>query len=305
MMKKSFNRLITALLMAAVMVTMTFAMAPADAHAASKAPAAPKITKASVYDNNNVKLTWGKVSGAKKYEVWRKAGNGKYKKIVTTAKRTYQNKKLAYATKYTYKVKAVGKSSKSKFSKVKTLTTKTARPAITSIEQTGEKLTELTVKWKKIKGAVKYKVYAKEAGGKYKLQATTSSLSYVHKDTKSGTTYTYKVTAVDSKARTRTSAEKSKLRERVATVTVPEYYAGTVYWIRDAEDNVIWKGTDAQELDSKLKECWGNGMQISYGGNDPNVNIITGYKTFILTETEFKDEELDKGVDDTWTITWN
>ena len=58
-----------------------------------------------------VKLTWKKVPGAKKYTVYRATSkNGKYKKIATTTKLTYTNKKLKKGKVYYYKVKAIAKN---------------------------------------------------------------------------------------------------------------------------------------------------------------------------------------------------
>lgn len=59
-----------------------------------------------------VKLTWKKVSGAKKYAVYRATSkNGKYTKIATTSKLSYTNKKLKSGKTYYYKVKAIAKNS--------------------------------------------------------------------------------------------------------------------------------------------------------------------------------------------------
>ncbi|MBR6798996.1 MAG: hypothetical protein IKM63_02885 [Firmicutes bacterium] len=59
-----------------------------------------------------VKLTWKKVSGAKKYAVYRATSkNGKYTKIATTKKLSYTNKKLKSGKTYYYKVKAIAKNS--------------------------------------------------------------------------------------------------------------------------------------------------------------------------------------------------
>ena len=55
-----------------------------------------------------VKITWKKTSGASGYYVYRKTGNGKWKKIATLKKSSitsYTDKKVTSGNKYTYTVK--------------------------------------------------------------------------------------------------------------------------------------------------------------------------------------------------------
>ncbi len=67
---------------------------------------APKGLKTTAV-SGGVKLTFGKVSGAKKYVIYRKSGDGKYKKIKTlkSSVRTYTDKSVKKGVKYTYYVK--------------------------------------------------------------------------------------------------------------------------------------------------------------------------------------------------------
>ena len=60
------------------------------------------------------------------------------------------------------------------------------------------------VKWSKVEGAKKYKIYrAKSAKGKYKKVGTSKSTSFTNKDLSRGKTYFYKVVAIgkDSKSK--------------------------------------------------------------------------------------------------------
>lgn len=73
--------------------------------------ARPAVTVKSK-TKKQVKLTWKKTEGAKKYVVYRATSkNGKYTKIATTTKTTFTNKKLKSGKTYYYKVKAVAKNS--------------------------------------------------------------------------------------------------------------------------------------------------------------------------------------------------
>jgi len=63
--------------------------------------------KAEKSSLTSIKLTWGKVNGAQKYEIYRAASkNGTYKKIYTTENTSYTNKNLATKNTYYYKVRA-------------------------------------------------------------------------------------------------------------------------------------------------------------------------------------------------------
>jgi len=178
---------------------------PGETFAATKASAKPKITKAEVYSSNNVKLQWSKAKNAAKYKVYQKKADGKFKLVKTTTKRTYNCKKLAYGTKYTYKVTAITKAGKKNTSKVKTIYTKPAKPTITVKVQNKN---QVKITWKKAKGVVKYKIYQKKADGKFILLRTTTKLSYICKKLAYDTKYTYKVTAVSKAGKTTTSKSK-------------------------------------------------------------------------------------------------
>ena len=94
-----------------------------------KTPTIIKLTS----DEQGLRLTWKKVKGAKKYEVY-SVTTGKYKKIATV-----KTNSLSYSPKteqtYKYKVRAVNGSSKSAFSKAK----KWIYPDNTEDETTGIK----------------------------------------------------------------------------------------------------------------------------------------------------------------------
>ena len=205
-MRLTFNRAAAVLLMTAVMVTGSFAMTGEGTFAASKVPAKPKITKAAVVNSNAVQLKWSKAKNAAKYKVYRKKASGKFVLVKTTTKRSFQNRKLAYGTKYTYKVTAISRNGKKHTSKIKVVYTKPAKPVITAKIQNKN---QVKLTWKKAKGAVKYKVYRKKASGKFVLVKTTTKRTYVSKSLAYGTKYTYKVTAISRNGKKNTSKVKT------------------------------------------------------------------------------------------------
>ena len=202
LIKKLTIKVIVICMSLCLMITLM----PMETFAAVKTPAKPKITKAAVYNTNNVKLQWSKAKNAAKYKVYRKKADGKFVLLKTTTKRTYSSKKLAYGTKYTYKVAAITKDGKKTTSKGKTVYTKPAKPVITAKVQNKN---QVKISWKKAGGASKYKVYRKKAGGKFVLVKTTTACSFTDKKLEHNTKYTYKVTAVSKVGKTNASKDKS------------------------------------------------------------------------------------------------
>lgn len=68
----------------------------------------PTASISNLNGTQDMKVSWKKVSGANKYEVWKKVGsNGTYKKVKTTTSLSYRDKSTVKGKKYYYKVKAV------------------------------------------------------------------------------------------------------------------------------------------------------------------------------------------------------
>lgn len=93
---------------------------------ASRKLAKPKKVKLKRISSKRLKITWKRVPGATKYQVYCKKGKkGKYKKIRTTSKTSYIQKKCKKGKVYSYKIRALKKASsrtiKSSFSAVKKL----------------------------------------------------------------------------------------------------------------------------------------------------------------------------------------
>ena len=148
---------------------------------------------------DGVKITWGKVSGADKYYVYRKTGsNGKYSKIGTTSKTAYTDKKSKSGKKYYYYVKAVNEAGSSSASKSKSI----LYLADTTLKTPSSTKKGIVLKWGKVTGAEGYKVYRKTGSGSYEKIATvkgSTKVTYTDKKAKKGKTYTYKIKAYKSK----------------------------------------------------------------------------------------------------------
>ena len=157
----------------------------------------PKLSKIE-NTTSGVKITWGKVSGADKYDVYRKTGSGSYKKIGTTSKTYYTDKKASSGKKYYYYVKAVNEAGASSASSSKSI----LYLADTTLSTPKSTKSGITLKWKKVTGADGYLVYRKTGSGSYSKIATVkgnSKVTYTDKKAKKGKTYTYKIKAYKSK----------------------------------------------------------------------------------------------------------
>lgn len=169
----------------------------------------PKIKSIDNY-YGGPKISWGKVTGAKKYEVYRRTKSSDWKEIGTTSSTSYVDSTAKSGTKYYYAIRAVDGSSKSynstsHFNDV--CKTVTYSPVLKLANTTS---TDIKVSWNKVSGAKKYVVYRKAGSAKsWKKIKTTTSTSYTDESVKNGTTYKYMVKALNSKSKTISSSKSS------------------------------------------------------------------------------------------------
>ncbi|SDB06462.1 N-acetylmuramoyl-L-alanine amidase [Eubacterium oxidoreducens] len=157
------------------------------------------ITKTKATSSNKMKLTWSKVSGAKKYEVYRAtSASGTYKKLATIAssKLTYTDQTATAGKTYYYKVRAQLASGYTTFSATKAAKT-VAKTVISKIYGSGA--TTLKIKWGKVSGASGYIVYKSTSSSKGFTRIASVSgettCSYTDKNLTAGKTYYYKIKA--------------------------------------------------------------------------------------------------------------
>lgn len=152
-----------------------------------------------------MQVQWKQIKNASSYEVYRSTSkDGGFQKVatITGAKREYKDRTVKSGKKYYYKIVVVGSLNgtriSSGFSKVEAFRVLN-RVKISSVKSTVED--GLKIKWGKVAGATKYKVYrASSENGSYKKIATVkakggSVLSYEDARIVSGKTYYYKVQA--------------------------------------------------------------------------------------------------------------
>ncbi|MCD8232743.1 MAG: fibronectin type III domain-containing protein [Clostridiales bacterium] len=166
---------------------------------AATAPAKVTGLKTAERDDDELTLKWTKVSGATGYQLYRyDTSTGKWKKIKTTTKNTYEVENLKSATKYKFKVRAYTKSNGSTTygSYSATLTTYTEPEEVENLQASNKTTSSVKLTWDKVPRATKYQVYMYDAvQGKYVRQTTVSGTSATISGLKSGTSYKFKVRA--------------------------------------------------------------------------------------------------------------
>lgn len=171
--------------------------------AKGKTIAQTTITSIASLSSDKMQITWKKVKGAKGYEVYRSSSEkGKYKKIATLSGsvRKYVDRTVKSGKKYYYKIAPVGSAGGIKitgeYSKAESFRA-LKKVKISSVKTTADD--GLKIKWSKVAGATKYKVYrATSKWGSYQKIATVSSagaLNYTDYKITPGKTYYYKVQA--------------------------------------------------------------------------------------------------------------
>ncbi|MDE5995572.1 MAG: hypothetical protein K2G56_01505, partial [Eubacterium sp.] len=138
--------------------------------------------KASVNSNGSFKLSWNKIAGAEKYELFVKNADGSYKLMKTTADTSFTTSVAAYGKQYTYKIRAVRAVDKqhsyiSDYSSVVNATNnkKLQTPTLKgSVNLNGS----FTLSWNAIAGTTKYGIYVKQSNGKYRWVKTVTGTSW-------------------------------------------------------------------------------------------------------------------------------
>ncbi len=186
---KTTKRIISVAL-AAMMAVSAFAFGASSASAASlKKPTGVKATNTM----NAIQVKWSKVSGAKKYKVYR---NNKL--IRTTAKLSTKDFSVNAGTVYNYKVKAVN----GKKTSAASAAAKIKRINFSDFRSLTNTTNGVRVSWHKRHGATKYVLYRKSGSGSFTKVTSTKTNVYVDKDVTSGTRYTYQVACYDSATKT-------------------------------------------------------------------------------------------------------
>ena len=176
-------------------------------------PAVSKLSNTS----KGVKVTWNKVTGAEKYQVYVKTSkDGTWKSIGTTTNTSCTYTKAQSGKTYYFTVKALADDGKtaSTYNSTGTKLLFLGEPDITNLKSTSK---GISVSWEASKGAGKYKVYVKTSkDGDWSCVATVSKTSYTYTKAKSGKTYYFSVRAVDSDGKIMSSYDTAGMKIKFA-----------------------------------------------------------------------------------------
>jgi len=222
---------------------------------------APQIKIGGVAASGKPKISWAKVDGAVKYEVYRsKTGKaGSFGRITRVTGTSLINKSAAAGTRYYYKVRAVdADGNKSEFSNVVSRVCDLPQPVVKTSNDAASGKVKLT--WNEIEGAKSYKIYrATSKTGKYSLMKTVTGTSYINNTSKAGKTYYYKVVAVheNSNANSAYSAIVSRMCDLARpTITVKRNSSGKprISWekVDGAVKYEVWRATSKNGKYTKL-----------------------------------------------------
>ncbi len=143
------------------------------------------------YDDDSIKLTWKKATGATGYYIYRLSGKS-WKKVATVTATSYTDKKLTPATEYKYRIKAYYKKSSTTITgDTASLNTATAPKNATGIKASAKE-SSVTLSWKSVTSAKGYVVYLYKDGKWSKLTAT-SGTKFTVSDLSSGKVYRFAV----------------------------------------------------------------------------------------------------------------
>lgn len=156
--------------------------------------ATPKLVSATA-GSNGIVVKWNAVSGAPKYQVYRKIGSGNWSKLAQTTGTSYTDKTAVTNTDYTYTVRVIsedGKNELSDYEKPGVSCNFAGRAAVSSLSN---ERGYVLVKWSAVAGTDEYRVYRKSGSGSWTMLADVPSSDTQYKDTSavSNITYTYTV----------------------------------------------------------------------------------------------------------------
>ena len=233
------------------------------------------VVEIEAVSTTSLKVSWNSVSGAKKYEVYRRLAGESYptNPTYTTTSTTLTDNKLSAGTRYWYRVYAIN-SAGDKTAKQPGVMCYTipAQPAVTV--QTVD-MTSLKVQWNSVNGASYYKLNIRKAGDEtYETITTTENISYVAGDLQPGTTYYFRVYAVVSD---RNSYDCYMLSEKPAGVGgTTKYNPATC--THSYNNWVIEKNAGCQQTGSKYQICskcgYKNTQSIAALGHSWNNNWV-------------------------------
>ena len=137
-----------------------------------------------------MKISWSRVDGAAKYRVYRKTPGGSWSKLQTTAALSFTDTSAVPGVTYCYTVRAYAQEWSGPAAGILQMRLETPEVSVQNA------LNGVSVSWNSVKGANRYRVYRRIAGGKWTVLGETEDLKYADTSASTGTTYYYTVRAL-------------------------------------------------------------------------------------------------------------
>ncbi len=193
---------------------------------AATVPANVKLVSAKVV-SGGIQVTWNEADGAVKYRVYRKdAVNTVWKVIATVTGTSYVDKSAAAGVTYSYTVRGVDADGEISpgFDRTGVSATipKPTVPANVTLGDAKVVSGGIQVTWNEADGAVKYKVYRKDAANTvWKVIAIVTGTSYVDKSAAAGVTYSYTVRGVGADGELSPGFDRTGVSATIPKPTAP------------------------------------------------------------------------------------
>lgn len=184
------------------------------------APTEPNKPTASSIKSNGLTLSWNSVTGATKYNVYRRLPGESWsgmKPIKTVTSTSYTDSGLSAGQKYYYRVSAANTSAESEQSETLDVYTQPTTPTVKTNGNNSIKLN-----WAKISGpdTYEYVIYRKTESGSFSKISTLTTLEYADTGLQAGITYIYRIFAYDKSLGTKIATYPDVNIVPTATYTV-------------------------------------------------------------------------------------
>jgi fibronectin type 3 domain-containing protein len=234
-------------------------------------PPAPGGLSASA-GNGSVTLSWGNVSGATGYRVYRgTTSGGPYTQLASPTSATYLDTGLSSGTTYYYVVRAYNASGESVNSQQVSVTPVAVAPAPPAGLSATPGNAAVSLSWGAVSGVSNYRVYrGTTAGGPYTLLASPANTSYVDSNLSNGTPYFYVIRSFGNGLESANSAEVTATPSGSLPNPNPALPLTGLYLALDAQTVALQYGNGAAV--ASWSDISGNGRNaVASGSTQPTL----------------------------------